>query len=388
MMAALPNRTEVLVVGAGPVGLAVATSLAGHGHDVTVVDRQEAGANTSRAAVVHPRTLEMLERIGVSKRLTELGIHVRHFDIRDGDRTLVPVRFDSLRTDYQYALMVPQSITEQVLLDRLEELGGSVHRPYVATGLRQTAAGAEVTLDSGDVIKARYVVAADGMNSTIRDLAGLGYDGDDMLPLSFALADVRVEGGLPEDQVLLYFSTPGMLVVAPLPDGSFRLVAEVDDAPEHPDVAYAQRLLNVRGPRRTTARVTEVIWGSRFRIHERVADKYRNGRVLLAGDAAHTHSPAGGQGMNLGLRDAVTLGDALSVALRDGNEAKLDEYATASRTEAVRVVALAHRLTRLAMAPPALRPARNLALRLLSQVPAFSRGLAEQLAAIGHRSSR
>ena len=112
-MAALPNRTEVLVVGAGPVGLAVATSLAGHGHDVTVVDRQEAGANTSRAAVVHPRTLEMLERIGVSKRLTELGIHVRHFDIRDGDRTLVPVRFDSLRTDYQYALMVPQSITEQ-----------------------------------------------------------------------------------------------------------------------------------------------------------------------------------------------------------------------------------------------------------------------------------
>src|SRR2546430_15749234 len=109
-----------------------------------------------------------------------------------------------------------------------------------------------------------------------------------------------------------------MLVVAPLPDGSFRLVAEVDDAPEQPEVVYAQRLLDNRGPRRTTVRVTEVIWGSRFRIHERVADQYRAGRVvLLAGDAAHTHSPAGGQGMNLGLRDAVTLGDALSVALRE-----------------------------------------------------------------------
>jgi 2-polyprenyl-6-methoxyphenol hydroxylase-like FAD-dependent oxidoreductase len=385
MMAALPNETEVLVVGAGPVGLAVATSLVTHGHDVTVVDRQEAGANTSRAAVVHPRTLEMLERIGVSKRLTELGIHVRQFDIRDGDRTLVPVRFDALATDYQYVLLVPQSVTEQVLLERLEELGGSVHRPYAATGVRQTAAGAEVTLDSGDVIKARYVVAADGMNSTIRDLAGLGYDCDDVLPLSFALADVRVKGGLADQEVGLYFSTPGLLVVAPLPDGSFRLVAEVSDAPEHPDVAYAQRLLNSRGPRRTTARVTEVIWGSRFRIHERVADRYRDGRILLAGDAAHTHSPAGGQGMNLGLRDAVTLGDALSVALRDGNENKLDEYATVSRAEAVRVVALAHRLTRLATAPAVLRPARNLALRLLSQVPAFRRGLAEQLTAIGHR---
>jgi len=374
-------------VGAGPVGLAVAASLARHGHDVTVVDRQATGANTSRAAVVHARTLEMLERIGVSERLAGLGIHARQFSIRDGDRELVPVRFDGLPTEYPYTLMVPQNVTEQVLLERLEELGGSVHRPYVASGVSQTTDGAEVTLDSGDMIKAQYVVAADGMNSTIRDLAGIGPNGNvnGTLPLSFALADVRVEGGLPADEVLLFFSKAGMLVVAPLPDGSFRLVAEVDDAPEQPDVAYAQQLLNTRGPHRTTVRVTEVIWGSRFRIHERVADQYRAGRVLLAGDAAHTHSPAGGQGMNLGLRDAVTLGDALSVALRESREDKLDEYAAGSRAEAMHVVALAHRLTRLATAPPAVRPLRNVALRLLALVPAFRRRLAEQLSAIGHR---
>jgi 2-polyprenyl-6-methoxyphenol hydroxylase-like FAD-dependent oxidoreductase len=384
-MSELPGRSEVLVVGAGPVGLAVAASLVGHGHDVTVVDRQATGANTSRAAVVHARTLEMLERIGISERLAGLGIHAPQFSIRDGDRELVPVRFDRLATDYPYTLMVPQNITEQVLLDRLEELGGSVHRPYLATGMSQTADSAEITLDSGDTITAQYVVAADGMNSKIRDLAGLGHNGNDALSLSFTLADVRVEGGLPPDQVLLFFSAPGMLVVAPLPDGSFRLVAEVDDAPEQPDVAYAQRLLDSRGPRRTTVSVTEVIWGSRFRIHERVADQYRAGRVLLAGDAAHTHSPAGGQGMNLGLRDAVTLGDALSVALRDGREDRLDEYATGSRAEAMQVVALAHRLTRLATAPPAVRPLRNVALRLLALVPAFRRRLAEQLSATGHR---
>jgi 2-polyprenyl-6-methoxyphenol hydroxylase-like FAD-dependent oxidoreductase len=384
-MSELPDRTEVLVVGAGPVGLAVAASLAGHGHDVTVVERQAAGANTSRAAVVHARTLEMLERIGVAKRLAALGIHAQQFSIRDGDRELVSIRFDRLPTDYPYTLMVPQNITEQVLLDRLEELGAGVHRPYAATGVSQTADGAEVTLDSGDMIKAKYVVAADGMHSTIRDLAGLGHNGNDALALSFALADVRVEGGLPADQVLLFFSKPGMLVVAPLPDGSFRLVAEVEDAPEQPDVAYAQRLLNTRGPRRPAARVTEVIWGSRFRIHEWVADQYRAGRVLLAGDAAHTHSPAGGQGMNLGLRDAMTLGDALSVALREGREDKLDEYATASRAEAMHVVALAHRLTRLATAPAAVRPLRNAALRVLGLVPAFRRRLAEQLSAVGHR---
>jgi 2-polyprenyl-6-methoxyphenol hydroxylase-like FAD-dependent oxidoreductase len=385
VMSELPRRTEVLVVGAGPVGLAVAASLTGHGHDVTVVDRQTAGANTSRAAVVHARTLEMLERIGVSERLAGLGIQARRFSIRDGDRELVPIRFDRLPTEYPYTLMVPQNITEQVLLERLEELGGGVHRPYTATGVSQTDDAAEVTLDSGDTIRARYVVAADGMNSTIRDLAGLGSAANGALPLSFALADVRVAGGLPADQVLLFFSRPGMLVVAPLPDGSFRLVAEVDDAPEHPDVTYAQRLLDTRGPRRTTARVTEVIWGSRFRIHERVADHYRAGRVVLAGDAAHTHSPAGGQGMNLGLRDAVTLGDALSAALREGREDKLEEYAADSRAEAMHVVALAGRLTRLATVRPVVRPLRNAALRLVALAPAFRRSLAEQLSAIGQR---
>lgn len=110
-MTVLPDRTEVLVVGAGPVGLAVAASLAGHGHVVTVVDRQAEGANTSRAAVVHARTLEVLERLGVSKRLTELGIHAQRFIIRDGDRELMPVRLDQLPTEYPYALMVPQNVT-------------------------------------------------------------------------------------------------------------------------------------------------------------------------------------------------------------------------------------------------------------------------------------
>src|SRR4029078_13675245 len=116
--------------------------------------------------------------------------------------------------------MVPQNITEKVLLERLEELGGTVHRPYVATGMSQALDGVEVTLDSGDMIKARYVVAPDGMNSKMRDLAGLGYDGNSALSLSFALADVRVQGGLPADQGLLFCSTPGMLVAAPLPVGS------------------------------------------------------------------------------------------------------------------------------------------------------------------------
>ncbi|TCC56076.1 FAD-dependent monooxygenase [Kribbella pittospori] len=379
-----PERTDVVVVGAGPVGLAVAAGLRLQGHSVVVIDRQAEGANTSRACVIHPRTLEMLDQIGVTKRLVELGLELEDFAVRDGDRRLVPVGFGDLPTDYPFIVMLPQYLTERVLLERLEELGGSVLRPYAATGLTQTADGAEVTLDSGDVIKARYVVAADGMNSTIRELAGLRMPGN-TLQLSCSLVDVRVDGGLPVDEVALYFSHAGLLVVAPLPDGSFRLVAEVGDAPEHPDAAYAQQLLVGRGPRKSAPKVTEVIWGSRFRIHERVADEYRAGRVLLAGDAAHTHSPAGGQGMNLGLRDAMVLADALSVALTRDDESELDAYATNSRAEAVRVIGLAHRLTRLANLPRPLRPVRNAVLGLAGRREKVQVAFAKQLAGFPDR---
>ncbi|MFI6830993.1 FAD-dependent oxidoreductase [Kribbella sp. NPDC050241] len=374
-----PERADVVVVGAGPVGLAVAAGLRLQGHSVVVVDRQAEGANTSRACVIHPRTLEMLDQIGVTKRLVELGLELEDFAVRDGDRRLVPVGFGDLPTDYPFIVMLPQYLTERILLERLEELGGSVLRPYAATGLTQTADGAEVTLDSGDVIKARYVVAADGMNSTIRELAGMRMPGN-TLQLSCSLIDVRVDGGLPVDEVALYFSHAGLLVVAPLPDGSFRLVAEVGDAPEHPDAAYAQQLLVGRGPRKSAPKVTEVIWGSRFRIHERVADEYRTGRVLLAGDAAHTHSPAGGQGMNLGLRDAMVLADALSIALTRDDESDLDAYATNSRAEAVRVIGLAHRLTRLANLPRPLRPVRNAILGLAGRREKVQVAFAKQLA--------
>ncbi|WP_329004641.1 FAD-dependent monooxygenase [Kribbella sp. NBC_00709] len=373
-----PRNAEVVVVGAGPVGLAVAVGLRLHGHDVVVIDKLAEGTNTSRACVIHPRTLEVLQPLGVTKQLVDRGLELEDFTVRAGDRKLIPVGFEDLPTDFPFVTMIPQPVTEQVLLERLVELGGSVVRPYAATGLTQNADGAEVTLDNGDVIQAQYVVAADGMNSTIRGLAGLRMPGN-TLELSLSLVDIRVDSGLPTDEVGMYFAASGLLVVAPLPDGSFRLVAEVHNAPEHPDMAFAQDLVDDRGPRKAHPKVTEVVWGSRFRIHERVADEYRSGRVLLAGDAAHTHSPAGGQGMNLGLRDAVVLADALSAALA-GDESGLNAYAVNSRAEAVRVIALAHRLTRLANVPRPIRPLRNAVLSLVGGLSKTQNGLAKQLA--------
>ncbi|MEV4347012.1 FAD-dependent oxidoreductase [Actinoplanes sp. NPDC049596] len=370
----LPATTDVLVVGAGPVGLATATALASHGVDVTVVDRVTSTAHTSRAAVVHARTLEALDRIGAAEPLIAAGIPAPRFTIRDRDRVLVPVDFSGLPTPYPYALMVPQSTTEAVLNDRLTAAGGTVRRGYEAVGLD----GATVTFAGGERVTARFVVAADGMQSTIRRLAGIGFGDATSGGESFALADVKVDGGPPRDEVVLYFSRAGLLVWAPLPDGTVRLVAAVDDAPEQPDIPYVQALMDDRGPAREPARVAEVVWGSRFRVHHRVAGTFRAGPVLLAGDAGHVHSPAGGQGMNLGLRDALALADAVI----DGSGTALDRYAATRRPAAQEVVRFASRLTRLATVPGPVRPIRNTAMSALAALPAFRTRLALRLAGL------
>lgn len=375
--------TDVLIVGAGPAGLTLATALAARGANFMLIDRQAEGANTSRAAVVHAHTLEALEPLQVAARLVERGVQAQRFTIRDRDRVLVPIGFDQLPTRYPYTLMVSQAVTESVLLERLRELGGQVLRPRVLTDLRQDATGATATLDDGRQVRARYVVGTDGMHSTVRERAGIGFTGGSYGE-SFLLADVRLTGGVPHDEVILYFSPAGMVVVAPLPGGAHRIVATVANAPEHPDAGYLQALLDARGPASERAVVREVLWGSRFRVHHRLADAYRAGRVLLAGDAAHVHSPAGGQGMNVGIVDATTLADALSQALA-GNEAALDAYGTMRRPVAGQVIALADRLTRMATARPALRAARNLLLRTLSRLPMVRRQLAWRLSGLVYR---
>jgi 2-polyprenyl-6-methoxyphenol hydroxylase-like FAD-dependent oxidoreductase len=376
--------TEVLVVGAGPSGLTLAASLVQRGVATIVVDRQAAGANTSRAAVVNARSLEVLEGLDVSRRLVKEGIEAPRFSIRDGARTLIPIDFGSLPTEYAYSLMVPQSTTERVLLDRLVELGGSVVRPKVLTAIDQDADGVTATFDDGGVIRARYVVGADGLHSTVREQAGIGFEGG-AYEESFILADVRLAGDVPADEVILYWATAGLTVVAPLPGDIYRIVAPVADAPETPSAAYVQNILDTRGTGKGHITVTEVIWGSRFRIHHRVADSFRAGRLLLAGDAAHVHSPAGGQGMNLGLQDAVALSEALAAVLAGGPDSLLDEYSAARRPIARSVVSITDRMTRLATLPRILRPLRNIAFSVVGRIPAANRALAWRLSGLVYR---
>lgn len=376
--------TDVLIVGAGPTGLTLGTALATSGIRTTVIDRQAEGANTSRAAVVHARTLEVLESIGVTDRLVKLGVQAWRFTIRDRDRLLVTVRFDNLPTRYPYTLMISQAVTEAVLRERYAELGGQLMWRRALTDLAQDDQGVIATLDDGTKLQARYLVGSDGMHSTVRERAGIGFPGG-RYEESFSLADVRLTGAVPNDEVILYFSPAGLVVVAPLPDGVHRIVATVDSAPEHPEIDYVQALLDARGPERERFIVSEVLWGSRFRVHHRVVDTYRAGRILLAGDAAHVHSPAGGQGMNTGIQDAIVLAGALATALSSGNEEPLNAYGVIRRPIANGVLVFTDQLTRLATVGRRLRPLRNTFLRLLACVPAFRRQLAWRLSGLVYR---
>lgn len=372
---------DVLVIGAGPTGLTLAICLLARGRHVAIVDKVEEGDNTSRAAVVYPATLEELEPYGVAERLVGKGIRASRFTIRDRDRVLMPVPFDKLRTAFPFTLLVSQAVTEATLLERFKQLGGRVLRPLTATRVEQDEATVTVTFADGQRIKAKFVVGADGVHSTVRGQIGIESERDNT-GASYSLADVHLTGGVPDDELVVYFSPAGHMVVLPLPGGIHRIVAHIEEAPEHPDVPFLQKLMDTRGPEAEHSTIHDVVWGSRFLTHHSLANHFRAGRVVLAGDAAHEHSPLGGQGMNLGINDAVALGRALSAVFEGAPLSLLDAYSNAQRPIAKQVIEITNLLTRTATLPERLVLLRNMVVGALN--PFIRRRLARRLSLLNY----
>lgn len=385
----LPASTDVLIVGAGPTGLALALTLARAGVDFVLLDELAQGQNTSRAAVIHAHTLDVLDEVGGAAPLVAQGLKIAKFAIRDRDHALIATRFDDLPTRHPTLLMLPQDRTERILGDCLAKAGGRIHRGYRVETVMQDAAGAHAVVTSAEgrqVVAARYVVGADGMRSVVRQSAGIGFSGAAYAE-AFVLADVAMQWERGRDEVALYYAPAGLLVIAPMPGGTFRLVATVQDAPEHPALADLQAMLDARGPVNGAARITDVAWSSRFRLHHRLADTYRRDRLLLVGDAAHVHSPAGGQGMNVGLVDACVLGRILADVMLDRRDAAaLDEYERLRRPTAARVIRLSDRLTRAAtLTGRPQRMLRNLLFATAGRFAFIRRAMAMNLSGLSHR---
>jgi 2-polyprenyl-6-methoxyphenol hydroxylase-like FAD-dependent oxidoreductase len=387
-MQALKTDTDVLIAGAGPTGLALAAELMRRGVSSVIVDRQPAGANTSRACVAHARTMEVLEALGATRDLLMQGVKVPIFRVRDRDRALMTIDFSDIASPYPFTLMVPQDRVERCLLKHLEGLGGGVTRPCELVGFRSANSQVEVQVKAAaasKTIETRWLIGCDGMHSTVRDQSGVAFPGA-AYEQRFVLADVHMDWPLSREEVTLFFSPDGLAVVAPLPNESFRIVATVDQAPELPSADFIQPLLAVRGPSESPGRIRDVVWSSRFHIHHRVAQSPRKGRVLLCGDAAHVHSPAGGQGMNTGIQDSVSLAEALTKTLKDGDDARLDAWAAARHRIATDVVATTDRMTRMATLKSGLgRSLRNVAFAFAGHLPPVRAALANTLAELEAR---
>ncbi|MEV0703423.1 FAD-dependent monooxygenase [Saccharopolyspora sp. NPDC050389] len=324
------ETTSALVVGAGPAGLALACGLRQHGVAVRVIDQAAGPASTSRANILHARGVEVLNRLRALGDLPDRALHAIRMTFYLEEKPLAAVSFGRIEGNQLSALLVPQAEVEAVLRQRLTELGGTVEWGRELTGLAQRPDGVTATLRDGS-LSADYVVGCDGAHSAVRKLSGIGFPGVPLVD-QWLLADVRADWDLDRTGSSGWFHRDGLFFAMPMrsgAEGTWRLMADVrpSDATTSDDVLDRLQELLPERTGRTDVKIRDVAWTSTFRIHRRLADRYRDGRVLLVGDAAHIHSPFGGQGMNTGIGDAENLAWKLAlVAERRACPALLDTY--------------------------------------------------------------
>ncbi|MCD2193192.1 FAD-dependent oxidoreductase [Actinomycetospora endophytica] len=346
---------DVLVVGAGPTGLTAAIELARRGVRVRVLDAADGPHRGSRGKGMQPRTLELLDAMGVADRLVSLGAFELAIRRHGADGTAEDVVLNRAEPDpttpWARSLIIPQWRTEQVLRERLAEEGVEIEYGRHVTGLEQDDDGVRVALEDGGTVAASWVVGADGGSSTVRRELGIGFLGETHEEVRLLLGDVELDG-LDRDHWHMW-SEPGPLVgsgamyfaLCPLPaTPTWQVQIAHSDPSVRSSEPVLRELIDALAPR---IRVRRVETCGDWRLNVRMVDDYRVGRVLLAGDAAHVHSPAGGQGMNTGISDAVNLGWKLAaVAAGRAEESLLDTYTAERLPVAAGVLGLSGQLTR------------------------------------------
>jgi 2-polyprenyl-6-methoxyphenol hydroxylase-like FAD-dependent oxidoreductase len=374
--------TDVLVIGAGPTGLALACELALAGVRCRVLERRATAPNITRAFAVHARTLELLDARGLADEVVARGVPVR--EIAPAPGATVDLR--TLESRFPMVLIAPQSATEQVLEARARELGVEIVRDAEVVGLRQDDDGVEVEVRGGHVERAGYVVGTDGAHSTVRRLLGVDFVGS-QYETHIMLADVRLTEP-PEEAMFATTSARGAVLVVPFGDGWFRMIVWDREREQVPlDVPLPMEEMRDAAARiaGTDFGLREQRWSSRFLSERRQARQYHVGRALLAGDAAHVHSPMGGQGMNTGIQDAMNLGWKLAAAVQGrAHPGLLDSYERERHPVGEQVLALTDAFNRLVLGRSAVgRAVRALAIRALVKIGPVRRKLVGRLTGIG-----
>jgi 2-polyprenyl-6-methoxyphenol hydroxylase-like FAD-dependent oxidoreductase len=320
-------KIDVLVVGAGPVGLAMAAELARYGLSVRIIDQNTSRTDKSKALVLWARTLELLDRMapGCAERFITAGLKVENANIFSGEEEIAHIDLESVDSPYKFVLMIPQSETERLLEEQLAEFGVKTERQLALTEFEQGEEGVVCSLvrsdGSSERVEASWLIGCDGAHSTVRHRLGKSFEGNTMLN-DWILADLHMSGVTGPPAINIYWHAQGVLALFPLEGTRYRVIADVGESSGSigegqrpaPTLDEVQQILDIRGPKGVF--VSDPVWMSSFSINERKVTNYRSGRVFLAGDAAHVHSPAGGQGMNTGMQDACNLAWKLALVER------------------------------------------------------------------------
>jgi 2-polyprenyl-6-methoxyphenol hydroxylase-like FAD-dependent oxidoreductase len=402
-MASSPGDTEVLIVGAGPTGLVLALWLTRLGVRVRIIDKTSEPGTTSRALAVQARTLEFYRQIGLADAVVDRGRNVAAVNLWVAGKQVAHAVLGAMGagiSPFPYALVYPQDEHERLLIERLAEAGVKVERKTEFLGLEEKPGRVLARLrlpdGTGQACEATYVAGCDGAHSTVREALAIGFPGGTYDHV-FYVADVEAGGAIASGEIHVGLDTTDFLAVFPLKhDGHWRLVGTVHDELRsgHENLSWDDVSRRVIGWMQVD--VANVNWFSTYHVHHRVADRFRQGRAFVLGDAAHIHSPVGGQGMNTGIGDAVNLAWKLADVLRGrADAALLDSYEQERIAFARRLVATTDRaftgvtsdrplarLLRLDIVPlliPLLfrfGPARRLMFRTVSQTAIEYRGSA------------
>jgi len=340
----LPRQTDVLIVGAGPTGLTLAAYLSAAGIDAVVVDRAHRSSadsdGDSRAAILHLRALELLDVLGIGDVLEEQGTPISSVAYFDLGLRVCDLDFAAMGSPNTHALGIRQHVVEQVLTEQLESQGVAVHRGCALKDIAQDEDKLLATVlgkrGGQHKLSARFLVGCDGAHSTTRDLCpGMASKGTELTDF-YAIADAPLRGEFEPQTMHFYAADNGLAVVSPLPDGLWRLTATLPHSECKPTREELQLILNERGPRTSSVEVGPPSAIGSYRIREMIVPSLRAGRVLLAGDAAHTISPVTAQGMNTAIADAANLAWKLVTVLKDGGpESLLDSYDVERRQAAL-----------------------------------------------------
>lgn len=375
------SNTQVIIVGGGPVGLWVAAELRLAGVAVVVLERALDVNPHGRGITVHPRTLEMFEMRGVLADVVGQGV-----PLPGASFAQVPtlISYANLATDHPFVLAQPQARTHAIIEAHAQELGADIRRGAEVTEVRLRADGVEVSVNEGDntyTIEADWIVGCDGVQSLVRETAGIGFPGTDN-SASIWVGDVLLDEPIAAP-IIEYWEQNGTLLSPQLPGGIRRFIGLTPDdvtSERLGEFTFEEMREKVRSMMGTDFGMHTPLWLSRTGNSTRLADTYRAGRALLAGDAAHRHFPLGGMGMNTGLQDAMNLGWRLAGVINGwADETTLDEYAAERRQVGMELLQLTQAQTAMTIAfTPDGEQLRNLWSDLLAESPQLVDGLAER----------